>query len=190
MKNLTKIELTVTLILTFIVIIDIICICLYDFKNDQGNIIFKLIFQGSISGIITLGGLLFTSFKQEQEKRIPFLIILQNGKANARHMYSDFEEDCIDCCDPDTEYVRKVNVKIQNTKSNWAINCSICNTPIGSLDGINPINIVLLLPDNCESKKIFTITYQDSFGKKYSQKIIIQKGSSECDYVFVSSQAR
>ena len=190
MKKLTRMEFTVLLIIASILVIDVVCYFLYDFANDKGNIIFKLVFQGTISGLVTLGGLLFTALRQEQEKRIPFLVVQQRCTASARHKYSDTDrEGCIECCDKGVDYVRKVNVSFINIKSNWVINCKICGTNIGSLGGSDSVNKYILISDACEKGNSFTVEFQDIFGKKYSQKIEYKK-ASECEYVFISNQPR
>lgn len=150
-----------------------------------------MVFQGSISGLVTLGGLLFTAFRQDQEKKIPFFVVWQEGKASARHKYVEVDrEGCIKCCDENVDYVRRVNVKLTNIKSNWIINCKICETDIGSFGGLDSVSKSILISDTCNEDSFLTLEFQDIFGKKYSQKIEYKKATSECEFVFISNQPR
>lgn len=176
-------------IVLFLIIICIICTYNYDFSTQQGNEIYKLIFEGSISGIVTLGGLLFTFFRQEEISRCPCLVFEQSGICKAREVYSDVEKrDCIDCCTSKTEYVRKVTIKIHNIKNTWAINTTIGGLQQGSIKGLGMIERTVILPskDNGKASGEIKATFQDSFGKEYRQVIAyMQNGTS---YTFVSNQ--
>lgn len=186
-KFFSSIHLSVCVIIFVLIIIDIICIFEYDFSTNKGNEVFKLVFQGSISGMVTLGGLLFTYFRQEQVNRCPCIIFQQEGNASARQPYRNIEKsNCIDCCDNNTEYARKIKIHIYNTKEAWAINCVIINTQIGAVKGSEYLCKYMILHDcgNNDSTKI-KIKFQDVYGKRYAQTIICNRCNTE--YIFTSS---
>lgn len=176
-------------IILFLIIICVICTYNYDFSTQQGNGMYKLIFEGSISGVVTLGGLLFTFLRQEEISRCPCLIFEQSGICKAREVYINVKKgDCIDCCTSKTEYIRKVTIKIHNIKNTWAVNTTVGGQQQGSIKGSGVIERTLILPskDNENVSGEIKITFQDVFGKKYSQVIeYMQNGTS---YLFVSKQ--
>lgn len=182
---------TILIIIVIIIFIDTICICNFDFSSQRGNSIYKLIFQGSISGIVTFGGLLFTFFRQEQIARCPSIIFEQLGHSHVRTAYENIDkENCIDCCTNIPEYARKVDIYVINVKDSWAVNCSISGVVQGAIPGHDPVKRTLILP-SVEQEAIcekIILTFQDACGKKYNQ--IIECTQSGSKYIFVSKQPK
>lgn len=189
-KGLLKIMKRPILIITLIIIlIDIICIFKYDFSSKRGDIIYKLILEGSISGIITFSGLIFTFFWQEKIARCPCIIIKQIGISQAKTEYQTIDKkDCVDCCTNGPQFVRKVEVHIINVKDSWAVNCSISGVVQGAISSGVPIKRTFILPSSDQEDicgKI-ELKFQDVYGKTYRQ--IVDFFQNETEYIFVSNQ--
>lgn len=176
-------------IIIVLVIVAVFCATNYDFSSQKGSEIYVLILEGTISGMVTLGGLVFTFYKQEQIARCPCFIIEQKSFSSTKIEYSRIEKTkYIICCDETTKFVRKVTVDIRNAKNAWAINYSVNGVKQGSLQGLKSIEKTLVLPDgfasNCKEK--INITFQDVYGTSYSQ--VIEFSQRDTEYLFTSKQ--
>lgn len=182
---------TVWLIIIVLVIVSVVCTVNYDFTSEKGNEIYVLILEGTISGLVTLGGLVFTFYKQEQISRCPCFVIEQKHLATTRVEYSYLDKRySIVCCDENTEFVRKVTVDVRNAKDAWALNFTVNGIKQGSLQGLKSSEKTLILPDRNNSENIgeITITFQDSYGKQYYQ--IVEFCQRDTEYVFTSRQPK
>lgn len=174
-----------------LVVIAVICMSNYNFNSTNGNEIYKLIFEGTISGIVTLVGLYLTFYHQQQLDNCPCFIVKMSNIPQANNKYEDIpKEDYIDCCLGNSEYARIVEVNIINVKAVWAINCEIQGYFLGAIRAGEVITekIVLSSDNNNSAYDEICIIFQNIYGEKYYQIIECEQKNSE--YVFISQQPK
>lgn len=187
----------VVLMIVIAIVICTICAFQYDFVNQSGNEVYKLIFQASLSGTVTFCGLFITIANQEVQQRklekkkmCPCMILEQEGVASTERSVNSFEStDSVNCIRElqDDKKARSVNVKLINIKDNsWAMNCRIMEKRVcQALKWNKDITIKLILYSEVEDEEIL-VEFSDVYGVEYKQRI--HYSANRGKYTFVSSQ--